>query len=195
MNLHGIASGMIATVNPMLAAELRISTGSAEAYGGKLVPAYEAPGAFVGSIAADVLTVTSRSAGKIAVGQSVLGAGVVAGTTISGFGTGTGALGTYSVSIPQSVASEAMTTKLTVSAQVQALTFRDLQQIDGLNLNGTRRGIYLYGKVQGVNRAENKGGDLVVIAAGPNAGVWLVAQVLETWQDWCKVAVTQQLYG
>jgi hypothetical protein len=79
-----------------------------------------------------------------------------------------------------------------VTAQVQALTFKDLQQIDGMNLQGTRRAIYLYGKVQGVNRVGNKGGDLITIAAGDAAGTWLVAEVLEQWPDWVKVACTQQ---
>jgi hypothetical protein len=81
---------------------------------------------------------------------------------------------------------------VTVPAQVQALTFRDIQQIDGLNLQGTRRAIYLYGKVDGLVRAENKGGDLITLSDGPNVGVWLVAVVLECWPDWCKVVATQQ---
>lgn len=79
-----------------------------------------------------------------------------------------------------------------VPAQVQALTFRDLQQLDGLNLNGTRRAIYLYGRFDGVVRSQVKGGDLVTLVDSPNAGVWLVAQVLEQWSGWCKVAVTLQ---
>lgn len=79
-----------------------------------------------------------------------------------------------------------------VRAQVQALSYRDLTMIDGLNLNGTRRSIYLFGKVQGINRAENKGGDLVVIASGVSAGTWLVAMVSEQWPDWCKVICTLQ---
>lgn len=78
------------------------------------------------------------------------------------------------------------------SMQVQALTYSDLKQIDGLNLNGTRRAIYLNGKYDGVVRSELKGGDLITLTTGANAGTWLVAQVLEQWPDWCKVVCTLQ---
>lgn len=81
---------------------------------------------------------------------------------------------------------------VTVQAQVQALTFRDITQIDGLNLQGTRRAIYLYGDVEGLVRVSQKGGDLITLTDGPNAGVWLVAMVLETWPDFCKVVATLQ---
>jgi hypothetical protein len=79
-----------------------------------------------------------------------------------------------------------------VSMQVQALTWKDLQQVDGLNLNGTRRAIYMNGRADGVVRSLLKGGDLIALTNGPNAGTWLVALVLEQWPDWCKVAVTLQ---
>lgn len=79
-----------------------------------------------------------------------------------------------------------------VSAQVQALTFKDLQQVDGMNLNGTRRAIYLHGEFDGTVRVDKKGGDIITVSRGVNAGVWLVAQVLEQFPDWCKVAVTLQ---
>lgn len=50
-----------------------------------------------------------------------------------------------------------------VELQVQSLTFRDLTQIDGLNLNGTRKGIYIRGRVEGIVRPENRGGDLIIM--------------------------------
>ena len=78
---------------------------------------------------------------------------------------------------------------VTVPGQVQAMTYSDIKQVEGLNLNGTRRGIYLYGKVDGLVRATNKGGDLITTLDG---SVWIVAMVLEQWPDWCKVAVTLQ---
>lgn len=79
-----------------------------------------------------------------------------------------------------------------VQMQVQALTYRDLLQVEGLNLNGTRRAIYMNGRADGVVRSLMKGGDLITIADGANAGVWLVAYVLEQWADWTKIAVTLQ---
>lgn len=79
-----------------------------------------------------------------------------------------------------------------IPAQVQALTFKDLHQLDGLNINGTKRAIYLRGRFDGVVRSLMKGGDLITVTAGVHKGVWLVVLVLEQWPDWCKVAVTLQ---
>lgn len=78
---------------------------------------------------------------------------------------------------------------ITRMAQVQPLTFRDLQQIEGLNLQGERRGIYLFGHIDGIVRQESKGGDLITL---PDDSVWLVAMILEDWPDWVKAAITRQ---
>lgn len=50
-----------------------------------------------------------------------------------------------------------------VPMQVQALTYKDLVQLDGLNLNGTRKAIYIGRRVEGVVRPENRGGDLIYL--------------------------------
>jgi hypothetical protein len=76
-----------------------------------------------------------------------------------------------------------------VSGQVQNLTYKDLVQLEGLNLQGLRRAIYINGLTQANVRVTQQGGDLVTT---PDGNVWLVAQVLELWPDWCKVAVTLQ---
>ena len=76
-----------------------------------------------------------------------------------------------------------------VPAQIQALTFTDLMKLGGLNIEGTRRAIYLSGNIEGVDRAALKGGDLFTF---PDGTVWLVVQVLEHWPDWTKCAVTLQ---
>jgi len=64
---------------------------------------------FVGSIAGNVLTVTSINSGAIALGQTLSGTGITSGTTITGFTTGAGGnvneAGTYTVNISQTVAS------------------------------------------------------------------------------------------
>lgn len=77
----------------------------------------------------------------------------------------------------------------TLDAQVQALTYTDLVQLDGLGIQGVRRAVYLYGDVEGIERVNSKGGDLLIM---PDGTVWLVVVVLEHWPDWCKVAVTLQ---
>lgn len=80
-----------------------------------------------------------------------------------------------------------------VPVQIQPLTYKDLELQDVLNLNGTRRSIYLYGAFNGVVRPQMKGGDKIVVGGtGPNAGTWLVALVFEQWPDWCRVAATLQ---
>ena len=90
---------------------------------------------------------------------------------------------------------------VSVAAQVQALTFRDIQQIAGLNLQGTRRAVYLFGDVEGLVRTTAQGGDLITfpgqVGGFPPNTVWLVALALETWGSglaggWCKVAATLQ---
>ena len=64
---------------------------------------------FTGSIAGTTLTVTSITSGAIALGQTLSGTGITAGTTIVGFNSGAGGnvneLGTYTVNISQNVAS------------------------------------------------------------------------------------------
>jgi len=82
-----------------------------------------------------------------------------------------------------------------VPAQVQALSYTDLQNLQGLVLNGERRKIYLNGQFDSVNRPRATGGDLITFPDGtkwPYGTVWLVAQVLEQWPDWCALACTLQ---
>lgn len=68
---------------------------------------------FTGVIAATTLTVSAPSGSPIAVGQTVLGVGITAGTIITALGTGTGGAGTYIINNSQTVGSEAMTTQAT----------------------------------------------------------------------------------
>ncbi len=73
---------------------------------------------FTGSISGNVLNVTAVTAGTIAVGQALAGAGVVPGTTIAALLTGAGNAGTYTVSTPQNVASTSMSTTPTSNLTV-----------------------------------------------------------------------------
>ncbi len=82
---------------------------------------------------------------------------------------------------------------VTVNVQVQALTWKDLQQISGLNIQGVRLAMYIDANVQGVNRVSGIGGDLITL---PDGTVWLVAIVLENWNQtagWTKIGATQQM--
>jgi len=141
-----------------------------------------------------VLNVTAVAQGSLQNGQTLSDGGVALapGTSITGLLTGSGGVGTYQVSFPQTVPSEAMTTALTLLADIQALSTKDLRQIDGLNLQGTLRAIYLNGAVAGLVRPTQQGGDIITF---PDGTVWLVNQVLEPWSltaGWCKAICTLQ---
>jgi hypothetical protein len=86
------------------------------------------------------------------------------------------------------------TITLTVQAQIQALSATDLKHIDGLNINGIMRSVYMYGNAAGVVRADQIGGDILVFPETPEScnKNWLITQVMETWPDWCHVIVTLQ---
>jgi hypothetical protein len=63
---------------------------------------------FTGSISGTTLTVTSVLSGTIAVGQAIFGQGVDQNTVITALGSGSGGVGTYTVSDSQTVASTAI---------------------------------------------------------------------------------------
>ncbi len=82
---------------------------------------------------------------------------------------------------------------VSVLAQVQALSGRDLRQIEGLNLQGTLRAIYVDDGIDGVERVTLKGGDLITL---PDCSVWLVTLVPEPWKTtagWTKAIITLQV--
>jgi hypothetical protein len=99
---------------------------------------------FTGSISTTTLTVTSVLSGTIAVGQAIFGQGIAQNTVITALGTGSGGVGTYTVSDSQTVASTAINsvaspaivtgsisgTTLTVSA-VTSGTLKIGQTIEG----------------------------------------------------------------
>jgi hypothetical protein len=60
---------------------------------------------FTGSISSTTLTVTSVLSGTIAVGQAIFGQGIAQNSVITALGTGSGGVGTYTVSDSQTVAS------------------------------------------------------------------------------------------
>ena len=62
------------------------------------------------------LNITAVSGlGVLTTGMIITGTGITANTTITGFGTGTGGVGTYVVSIPQLIASETITSAVKVT--------------------------------------------------------------------------------
>lgn len=77
----------------------------------------------------------------------------------------------------------------TINGSMQAMSGRDLRQVEGLNLQGTLMAIYLDGAILAAQRVTMKGGDIIT---DPSGNVWLVSLVSENWPDWTKVIVTLQ---
>lgn len=63
---------------------------------------------FTGSISGTTLTVSNMTSGSLAVGQALFGVGITQATVITALGTGTGGVGTYTINLSQTVASEQM---------------------------------------------------------------------------------------
>lgn len=68
-----------------------------------------------GSIAGTTMTIASVSAGVLAIGSIIAGSGVTAGTTVTAYVTGTGGVGTYTVTPSQSVSSTTLTSDIVVT--------------------------------------------------------------------------------
>jgi hypothetical protein len=77
------------------------------------------------------------------------------------------------------------------TVQMQALTKKEIEHLDSMNLSQTQVAIYADMQLTGVDRTKNSGGDLVTIGGD----TWLVTAVLEGWTvaGWCKVAATRQM--
>lgn len=188
--IYSMANGLIQQVNPNRPAKLRISGGiQGTAPDGTPVPLYATPTDFVASIAGTVMTVSAVSAGVLQSGQTVVAAGVDPATTIvAPIEANPDGTGTYTVSIEQSVASEAMASDMLAMAQIQDLSQKDVRIFEGLNLQPSNKVIFVSGFLNGVVRFSQKGGDLIEA----DGETYLTTAVLEQWPTWCKVTATLQ---
>lgn len=71
---------------------------------------------------------------------------------------------------------------------MQELSSTDLRQVDAINIQGILKSAYLNGNFNGVNRPDQKGGDILIV----NGQQWLVVKVPELWPEWCRVIVNLQ---
>lgn len=87
-------------------------------------------------------------------------------------------------------------TQSTVQAQVQPMTTGDIRMLEGLDIQGAEKAIYLNGAALAISRIKKLGGDLIVFANGtlPEGNTWLILANLEQWggSTWCKVACRLQ---
>jgi len=191
MNLRALANGLTVTVNPNSPLLIRVSVGQGVDAARRPIPLYDSPNAFVGTIAGDVLTVSALTQGQVVVGQTLTGVGVLPRTRVLAKLSDT----TWKVSVPQTIGPVAMIGEVRVMGQVQPVEgWKDIQQLDAMNIQGTRYKIYLYGRIEAIVRPSSQGGDLIIDATGK---VYLVAMVFEYWPaigipEWCSVAATLQ---
>lgn len=87
-------------------------------------------------------------------------------------------------------------TNVSAQGNVQSLSSDDLNQVAGLNQEGTLRAVYLYGNWGGVLRPDGQPNTVLTFTTN-ESGVtkereWNVFKVLEVWSTWCKVAVVLQ---
>ena len=80
---------------------------------------------FTASMSGTTMTVTALAAGSglLAVGQTVVGTGVTAGTRITALGTGTGGTGTYTISASQTLSSRSMEAMLDGADKTDPTTY------------------------------------------------------------------------
>jgi len=82
-------------------------------------------------------------------------------------------------------------TLTTLVADVQGLDAASLRMVEGLNIQGISRRVWVNGQYAGVVRAAFKGGDLVTDESGQQ---WLITAVPEGWDKsgWCSFVMTLQ---
>lgn len=89
----------------------------------------------------------------------------------------------------------------TVTVQVQALTQKELQHLDKLNIVNGQAGVFVDRQLNSADRSTGSGGDVFQFADTPSipadlrGSEWLVVAVLEGWpgSGWCRAAITRQM--
>ena len=78
-----------------------------------------------------------------------------------------------------------------VTVQLQPLSAGDLQHIDGLNIQGIVKSLYVNGDFYSNDRKLNKGGDIFII----DGQTWLVVDMVEQWNQsgWTRVIINLQV--
>ena len=88
-----------------------------------------------------------------------------------------------------------------ITLQVQALTQKELEHLDRLNISNGQASVYANTQLSSVDRPTQSGGDIIVFGTDPATPValqgqtWLVVALLEGWvgSGWCKAAITSQM--
>lgn len=87
-----------------------------------------------------------------------------------------------------------------IVVQMQALTKKEIEHLDALNLSNATTAVYANRQLTGIDRLTGSGGDLITFDDVPavppelRSTRWLVTAVLEGWTGagWCRAALTRQ---
>ncbi len=90
---------------------------------------------------------------------------------------------------------------VTITVQVQALTQKELEHLNSLNISNGQASVYADTQLSSVDRQAQSGGDKIVFGTDDATPVqlrgqtWLVVALLEGWatSGWCKAAITTQM--
>jgi hypothetical protein len=148
-----------------------------------------------GSITGTTLTVSAVSIGTVYVGMAISGTGITAGTVISAYGTGTGGLGTYTVSISQTASST--TISGTVGQRIVVTypgTYNMQFSVQAQNTDNAQHDINIWLKQNGVDLVGSNG--LISIPARKSAGAGNEGHGIYGWNYFLTMAASDclQLY-
>lgn len=92
--------------------------------------------------------------------------------------------------LPNGTVGKSYASPVPLIAQVQALSRREVEHIQSLNISPCDRAAYVNGQLSAFNRISKTGGDMLFF----ENTWWLVMAILEGWTTagWCKVALIEQ---
>jgi hypothetical protein len=140
---------------------------------------------FTGDISGTTLTVSAVSVGVLEIGQVLSGSGVTGGTTITGYDTGTGSTGTYTVSTPQTVSSTTIQTVTSPGIVTVSLAPQNGDQVSFATTNTLPSGITAGTNYYVINRtsttfqvAATPGGTAIAFSGGYAGNVTITYRTL-----------------
>jgi hypothetical protein len=188
MNLHGIASGAVGIVNPMVPVEVRVSTGATTLDDGRRVPTYAATVAGLGQVqplsTGDIRQLDSLNIQGVE--RAIYLSGAVSGL-VRAERKGGDIVRVQGGAFTGSIAGGVLTVESVASGR---LAVGD--EIAGSGVAAGTRIVDLGSGSGGIGTYELDTEQTVASVAMTAGAVWLVNVVLEQWPDWAKVGVTLQ---
>jgi hypothetical protein len=188
VNLHGIASGAVGIVNPMVPVEVRVSTGATTLDDGRRIPTYAAAVAGIGQVqplsTGDIRQLDSLNIQGIE--RAIYLSGAVSGL-VRAEGKGGDLVRVQGGAFTGSIAGTVLTVESVASGH---LAVGDDIAGSGV-VSGTKVANFGTGG-GGIGTYELDTEQTVASLAMTAGAVWLVTVVLEQWPDWAKIGVVLQ---